>query len=43
MKENFNSTLQMIPEGVIVLDLKDCEVCYANQETYKLLGILNTN
>eukprot|EP00347_Sterkiella_histriomuscorum_P020099 403339107 len=36
MKESFQSTLQIIPQGVIVIDKSTRKLCYANQEATKI-------
>eukprot|EP00347_Sterkiella_histriomuscorum_P000345 403376220 len=36
MKESFQSTLQVIPQGVLVIDKQTKRLCYANQEAAKI-------
>eukprot|EP00347_Sterkiella_histriomuscorum_P022901 403336731 len=36
MKESFQNTLQVIPQGILVIDEKSKKICYANQEANKI-------
>lgn len=43
LKETFKGTLDIIPNGVVIIDIKTKEITYANKEIKSIVGDANVD